>query len=248
MEDNQQLVEHKEPVTIISIIAEAVKSGMVDATVIHSLLDAEERWRKSQAEIEFNEAFSRLSQKLPRIVKKGSVAYKDKQSGKSEEAFRFATYETIDEAVRPLLADEGFSMLYDTKEREGGGLIMTATLLHSKGHKMQSSIPLALDSSGGKNNIQAMGSSSSYGRRYAMCNILNIVTIGEDDDANSAFPITTEQAIELDLKLTESGLDRAKFLKILKVEDIRDIRVKDYGRAMNTVKAKIYDNEKEKKI
>lgn len=242
--EGKQIVEHKESGSIVAIIEAAVKSGMVDATVIHSLLDANERWMKTQAEIEFNEAFTRLSQKLPRIVKKGSVTYKDKQSGKNEEAFKFATYDTIDEAVRTLLSGEGFSLLYDTKEREGGGLIMTATLLHVKGHSRQSSISLDLDSSGGKNKIQAMGSSSSYGRRYAMCNILNIVTVGEDDDANSAFPITTEQAVELDLKLTESGIDRIKFMKVLKVGDLRDLRVKDYGRAMNTVKAKIYDNEK----
>lgn len=226
-----------------------IEKSMTTATPenMQKMLDVQINMMRMQAEIEFNEAFTRLSQKLPRIAKKGTVGYKDKQSGKVEEAFKFATYDTIDEAVRPLLAQEGFSLSYDTEERQGGGLIMTATLLHVKGHSRKSSIPLALDSSGGKNNIQAMGSSSSYGRRYAMCNILNIVTVGEDDDAESAFPIDTEQAVELDLKLTESGLDRKKFMKVLKVEDLRELRQKDFGRAMNTVKAKIYDNEKEKK-
>lgn len=218
-------------------------AGKVDADTMQKLLDMQLTVMQRQAEIEFNEAFTQLSAKLPRIVKKGSVAYKDKQSGKSDEAFKFATYEDIDVKVRPLLIEHGFSLIYDTEERAGGGLIMTVTLLHVKGHNRKSSIPLALDSSGGKNNIQAMGSSSSYGRRYAMCNILNIVTIGEDDDAGSAFPIDTEQAAEIDALIRETGMNREKFLKVLKVEDVREIRQKDAARALNTLKARKLDQQ-----
>jgi hypothetical protein len=35
---------------------------------------------------------------------------------------------------------------------------------------------------GGKSNVQAVGSTNSYLRRYFACNIFNIVIVGDDDD------------------------------------------------------------------
>jgi len=230
----------------LALIERMAVNPDVDADKMQKLLDMNLKIMDRQAEIEFNQAFGRLSKKLPRIVKKGSVGYKDKKTDIVEEAFKFATYEAIDEKVRPLLQEEGFSLSYDTQERTGGGIVVTAILSHINGHSRTSSIPVALDNSGGKNNIQGMGSSSSYGKRYAMCNILNIVTVGEDDDANSAFTIDTEQAAEIDLMIREVNMNREKFLKVLKVDDVRSIKAKDYARAINSLKAKKYDDLKAK--
>ena len=42
---------------------------------------------------------------------------------------------------------------------------------------------LPLDTSGSKNGVQAVGSTVSYGKRYAICALLNIST-GDDTDGN----------------------------------------------------------------
>jgi hypothetical protein len=44
---------------------------------------------------------------------------------------------------------------------------------------------LPLDTSGSKNNVQAVGSSTSYGKRYTATLLLNIRTKGEDDDGHA---------------------------------------------------------------
>ncbi|WP_409524602.1 ERF family protein [Pseudomonas sp.] len=44
---------------------------------------------------------------------------------------------------------------------------------------------LPLDTSGSKNAVQAVGSSTSYGKRYVMSALLNLTTRGEDDDGHA---------------------------------------------------------------
>jgi len=43
-------------------------------------------------------------------------------------------------------------------------------------------MPAPPDSTGGKSNVQAVGSTNSFLRRYIVCNIFNIVVVGDDDD------------------------------------------------------------------
>ena len=43
--------------------------------------------------------------------------------------------------------------------------------------------------------MQAIGSSVSYGKRYALCMLLNIATGGEDDDGQKAVPPVNEREI-----------------------------------------------------
>lgn len=227
---------------LMSVIEKAISDPSFDVDKLTKLLDFQERVMEKQAEIEFNEAFARMSEKLPRITRRGSVGYKDKKTDKVEEAFRFATYEDIDAHIRPLLAEEGFSLSFDAKERDtgGGGALVTGTLSHRGGHKRTATMAVALDSSGGKNNIQAMGSSISYGKRYTMTMLLNIVTVGEDNDAESIDPefISNEQAVEIDMLIRETNSNKEKFLAWIVAEDVQKITTRDYPKALNMLKAK----------
>jgi hypothetical protein len=47
-------------------------------------------------------------------------------------------------------------------------------------------MPLALDTSGSKNGTQGAGSTVSYGKRFTLKAMLNIVDAGVDDDGQSA--------------------------------------------------------------
>lgn len=47
---------------------------------------------------------------------------------------------------------------------------------------------LPADVSGNKNAVQAFGSSTSYGKRYVLCALLNITTRGQDDNGHGAAP------------------------------------------------------------
>ncbi len=211
----------------------------VDPAKLAAVLDIQMRVMEKNAEIAFNQAMSRISSKIPHIKKGGAVSYADK-AGVSKEAFTFARFEDIDVAIRPLLIEEGLSLSFSSTERAGGGAVLTGTLSHKDGHSISSSIPLALDTSGGKNNIQAMGSTISYGKRYTTCMLLNIVTTGEDDDgkAGGAVFITEAQQAEIEAMIAETKSDTDKFCNAFGVAYVGNLTPGDYSKALNMLLAK----------
>lgn len=230
---------------MLEIIASAAKDSHVDVAKMTALLDMQERIMTKQAEIDFNQAYSRLSGKLPRIDKDGQVEYdidKNNPSKGKKKAFKFATYENIDRIIRPLLQEEGFALSFNVEQRpgEGGGAIVTGTLSHIGGHSRKASIAVALDTSGGKNNIQAMGSSFSYGKRYTAIMLLNIVTEGSDDDgvAGGMVFVTKEQVqiMEALIEETKSNLDA--FLQTWQIAKLENMPSTTYPVAMNMLAAK----------
>jgi hypothetical protein len=232
---------------LIQVIERAALNPAVDVDKMQKLLEMQERIMAKNAEMSFNQAMTRLQEQLPRIKRAGSVAYKNKDSGKSEEAFKFARYEDIDGAIRPFLLAEGFSLSFNTKWSEAGAIIY-GTLAHREGHSRTVEMRLPLDSSGGKNNLQGMGSTISYGKRYAVGMLLNIITVGEDDDGTGDHGevITTEQAAELDTLLREriAKIPQEKqkdvmprFLKHMGVETLQEIGAGDYAKALTAARA-----------
>jgi hypothetical protein len=52
------------------------------------------------------------------------------------------------------------------------------------GHFEDSFMAAPMDTSGGKSNVQGVGSTNSYLRSYIACNIFNIMVVGDDDNGN----------------------------------------------------------------
>jgi hypothetical protein len=219
---------------VLQAIISAASDPGVDVAKMRELLGLQKELMAMQAEQQFNEAFSRLSRQLPRIKKDGSVEYK------GQKAFNFATWENIDRTIRPVLEAEGFTLSFDTSPRqgEGGGIIVTGTLLHIGGHKRTASIPLALDSSGGKNNIQGMGSTFSYGKRYTATALLNIVTEGEDDDGHRGGQsfITDAEADDLRALAKEIGRHESQLLDQMFGGKVRSFDELEQGNAVLAVR------------
>ena len=85
------------------------------------------------------------------------------------------------------------SFRVNTVER---GIEVTGVLMHRGGHREETTMLLPADTSGSKNAVQAFGSSTSYGKRYVLCALLNITTRGEDDDGNASAPTKTVTAFQ----------------------------------------------------
>ncbi len=235
-------------VSIIDVISRAAQDPSVDVDKMTKLVELHERVQAREAKIEYSNAMARLSMKLPRVKRNGVVTYEDRNvKGKMNEAFHFARYEDIDRVIRPLLSEEGFSLSFKAEPREGtgGGIVVTGTLNHIGGHSESASIPVALDSSGGKNNIQAMGSSFSYGKRYTATMLLNIVTEGEDNDAQTIPPefISPKQVDQIYDLLTQCNMttpeSRKRFYAYAKVERAEDIRADQYQGIVQMLEKKV---------
>lgn len=221
---------------ILAVIERAAINPDIDVTKMMALLDMQERIIAKNAESAFNEAMTRLQSLMPRITKDGNIEFVDSKNNHRKTPF--ATYENIDKAIRPLMIQEGFSISFNSEWGESGALIH-ATLSHKDGHSRSASIRLPLDSSGSKNSLQAMGSTISYGKRYLVTMMLNIVTEGEDNDGDGAHDfVTTEQAAEIDTLIRETKSNRKKFLEYVKAEDVQKILAADYQKAITALNAK----------
>lgn len=255
-QDTNPVVSHKEQNIIhksdeqfsmmegMKVLERLAENPNVDVEKMNAILDLQERMMNKQAEQQFNEAMNALQLELPVVKKDGSVEYpvdKNNPNGEKRKAFDYASFENIMKTIKPHLQAHGFQFFFDSAVREGGGAVITAKLSHVAGHSVTTSFSAALDSSGGKNNIQAMGSSYSYGKRYCVIAALNIVVEGEDDDGNKAFqdyPIDDAQFNAIQDLIDETGADTAKFCAHLEINSLREMPQKLYMKAKHDLEAK----------
>lgn len=212
---------------LLQIIKEVALTPGANIDAMKVMMDMQRQLTKDQAERALNGALANLN--LPHVKKNGKIPLPSKDGPVRDVSF--AKWEDIDTVIRPLLRAEGLSLSFTAPPRtaDGGGAIMIGRLSHRDGAFIEAQISLALDTGPGRNNLQAMGSTIAYGKKYLAFMLLNIVTEGQDDDGTSAEFISVEQAADIDLRLRNiSEQYRARFLKWAKVEHPTDINAKNY--------------------
>jgi hypothetical protein len=169
------------------------------------------------------------------------------------DAFKYAPLEDIDKVLRPLLSAEQMDLSYSNDPQADGRVMIRGRLKHLPGgHYEDSFMPAPLDTSGGKNNVQAVGSTNSYLRRYVACNIFNIVVVGDDDDGKGG-GVSDEQAKTI-IELMAKAKVGPKFLQFMKAQSVEKagsleaavatIAAKDFRKAEITLEEQIAKKEK----
>ena len=177
--------------TPMEMIAAIARDPSIPIDRIAALIGLQERMEAREAEKQFNADFAAAMLDMPRVAKRGAKKMGDKGT------IMYATYEDVDAAIRPIEARHGFARSFSTRQADKPGSIMTLILTHRAGHCRTSERFCRPDPGPGRNDIQAEGSGESYGRRYLTLAVWNIVTVGADDDGDSADPITDEQALDI---------------------------------------------------
>lgn len=227
---------------ILEIIARAARDPSVDIDKMERLLAMQERVIDRNAKAEFTAAKLTLRPELPEITMKGHIVIRDKNNAdKIIQDTPFARFEDIHEAVMPVLTRHGFDLSFKNGMAPDGKVRVTTILSHIGGHSDETYFDLPHDSSGSKNAVQAVGSSTSYAKRYGVLSILNIRVVGEDDNAVEAGRkpcLSTEQRNEILTALDEVDADKRKFAEFLGVDSIADILASDYPKAKAAIEAK----------
>lgn len=233
--DQQVVTSAPTTINFLEVITKAAMDPAVDPNKMMGLLDVQERMMNKKAQMEFDADFAKLQAALPRITKDAKIKHKDTVIA------HYATYEQIDAVIRPLLIEHGFGLRYGTKPN-GNTIVIEATLSHKGGHSITDQIPLGIDASGAKNNVQGVGSTIAYGKRYLVGMLLNLVFEGDDDDGQkSGFtPMSDDQAATLKELIRETNTDVQRFLQTMfnGVKSIDDIPASDYQRAYNALNSK----------
>lgn len=226
------IVKHEpapETSAILSMVERAASDPNFNIENLERLIAMQERALTRQAQIAFDDAMAEMQPELPSIGERGDA------NGR----YKFALWEDINAAIKPVLNRFGFALSFRTDTRET--VTVTGILSHKAGHREETAITLPTDPSGNKNAVQAVASSVAYGKRYTAGALLNLTSHGEDDDAFSAGKscITEEQEIELRDLAEASEADMPAFLKYIRAGSLADIASKDYQKAKSALNAKI---------
>jgi hypothetical protein len=238
---------------VLTLIERVALDPRADVEKLERLTAMYERLKAKEAELAFNGAKGRILKKLAgiKIVKNRPVLSEINTGGPQKstvEAFKYAPLEEIDKHLRPLLAEEQMDLSYSDEPCDGGGILVRGRLKHlPSGHYEDSCMPAPPDTTGGKSNVQAIGSTNSFLRRYVACNIFNIVVVGDDDDGTGG-PIDEAQAKTI-VDLIKKAKVGPKFLKYMRAQSVDEtgsleaavatIAARDYRKAVSTLEEQI---------
>jgi hypothetical protein len=170
--------DQNQSTALIAVIERIASNPDADISKLSAMLDMQERILDRNAKQQFTADLASMQIELPRVMEHGTLEVK--KEGRTIQSSKFAKLEDINDAIRPVLQKYGFAVTFRIKP-EPPLMWITTVLSHRDGHSEETSIPLALDTSGSKNAVQAVGSTISYGKRYGICAMLNIST-GDDVD------------------------------------------------------------------
>lgn len=223
--------------TPMEMVAFAVQSGQSLDTV-RELMQLEREWKADKAREAYVAAMAAFKSEPIRITKDREVDYT--YNGKRTN-YRHASLAEVVDAVVAAMGKHGLSHRWETKQ-EGNVITVTCTITHQLGHSEQTTLSGSPDESGGKNKIQAIGSTVTYLQRYTLMAATGVAAADMDDDGvkaeAQAQTISAEQVAELEKLITDVGADRAGYLRYLKVESLDQLPAKSYRAAVQALEAK----------
>lgn len=218
--------------TPMQMLASAVASG-ASPEMIGKLMDLQERWEKNEALKDFNAAIADAKAEIKPIVRN--------RTGHNQK--RYADMAAVANGVDAILAKHGLSYRHRSKQDEK--IHVTCILFHRSGHSEETTLAAKPDTSGSKNDVQAIGSTATYLERYTLQLALGLAAADDDDGAaaGAAAPITELQVEELRKLILEIGGAKATpllngFLKKFKIEAIDNLPASEFRNATDALNAK----------
>ncbi len=124
-----------------------------------------------------SQSISKLAEALSKA--QGMMESAKKDSVNPHFKSKYADLASVIEAIREPLSKNGLSYV-QYLEKTDVGLALVTKLMHSTGEWISGSLPLMI----GKNDMQGLGSSLTYARRYSLSAMTGIAQ--DDDDGNTA--------------------------------------------------------------
>lgn len=156
------------------------------------------------AKLSFIGAKKEFTKLRKRIVKTNVADFGQTSSGRQGAKYKYEDLDIIDETIKDCASECGFSWDWKTEYRESF-IYITCILSHIGGHQETDTMRGAPDTSGGKNSIQADGSTTSYLMRYTLKKVLGLST-GKDDDDGKGAAKAQVQAVVLNREKPSEGM------------------------------------------
>jgi hypothetical protein len=214
----------------------AIEKG-AELDKLEKLMNLQMKWEVNQAKKAYSEAMTAFKENPPEIEKDKKVSYKTSSGTTS---YTHASLANVTKTIGSELSKYGLSSAWVTKQDEKG-VTVTCRISHVLGHSEETSLTAALDTSGGKNNIQALGSTISYLERYTILALTGLATHEMDDDGKSSEEtkyISDKQKSTIIDMIQAKEANEPKFLEYMKADEVGHILESDYEKAMAALRAK----------
>lgn len=225
-------------VDILSIISRAVADPNVDVAKMREMFELKKDFEALRAKQAFAAAMNKCQTEIEPVFRESSHANDSKK--------KYAKYEAVDAAIRPIYTKHGFSLSFGSdKPDTPGNIKLTCVCRHSMGHEQYYEIESGVDDVGmkGERNktiVQGTGSTSSYLRRYLTAMIFNVVYTNEDNDGATGAgpkPITADQRQALVDALGGPGERVTAFCAHHGLNDIGELASDSFDIALAQIKA-----------
>jgi hypothetical protein len=234
------IVVQQQQTTPAMLLNIAIEKG-AELDKLEKLMELQMKWEANQARKAYSQAMSDFKANPPEIEKNKKVSYKT-TSGTT--AYSHASLGNVTNKIGSELSKHGLFASWATKQEEKG-VTVTCRISHVLGHSEETSLTAALDQSGGKNTIQALGSTISYLERYTILALTGLATHDLDDDGKNSeevpFISDKEKSTIIDM-INAKEVDQNKFLSYMKCESIESIpadKFKIAMEALRTAKGKV---------
>lgn len=221
-----------QPDPVLSLIERVATDPNASIEKLERMMAMRDKLQADNARAAFAQAFAAASSEFPMIPLKG----------KGDKEKRYALLKDIISGTKPVLSRHGLALSFGV-ESAPDRVTVTAKLMHVSGHCETTSIELPKDQSGSKNAVQAVGSSQTYGQRYAAQAILGL-SLGDDGDddgkaAGAGDKIDADQFFQIKNLIEEANADEAKFCQFLKVANLEELPARMFANAVSALRAKI---------
>lgn len=224
------------PVTTpMSMIERAVERG-ADVAVIERLMELEERHRANLGRRSFDQAIASAKAEIPAIRKNRRV---DFTTAKGRTSYSHEDMAEIARTVDPILSANGLSYRYRAAQ-DGQTVTVTCILSHRDGCAEETTLSGGVDQSGNKNQIQAVGSVTTYLQRYTLKLALGLAASDDDDGqkAEAVKCINADQFVTLQGLIEAAGADEAKLLSWLRADALEELTLKQFDTAVAALRKK----------
>lgn len=228
----------------MQLIASATASG-ADVAVMEGLFALQERYEANEARKAFIVALDGFKNANIVIDKNNQVSFGKENNITS---YKHATLDHICKLVEPELRKQGLSFSWGTGNTDSGAVRVTCKIMHRYGHSEETSLAGPSDQSGGKNAIQAIGSTITYLQRYTLLASLGLPTTEDTDGVTPSVvddaKISPSDAANIEVLASEVIADAGLFFAFMtktygyEIKSYADILARDLDRAKFAIKIK----------
>jgi hypothetical protein len=172
--------------TPVEMLSVAVQKG-ADPSTVEKLMDLNDRLEKNRARKAFEQAMVNFSSRVPTIIKTRTV---DFATAKGRTHYKHAGLPETVEQIQELMAECQLSRRWkDEDPKKPGNIRWRVIITHVNGHSETVAAEAPPDTSGSKNEAQAVASTVTYLQRLTLFSALGLVAADTvDDDGHGAAP------------------------------------------------------------